>query len=743
MTSQFSWRGCGPTLRAIAADRFVRLFLVAFAAELALYATPVLSAAQREALGSSYCQIPFLLIVVSGAWAGIDASSSLEERRFRLRLAIGFLWWLTALLVNAATPGHGPTTGLAFAADLSYAASYLTILLAIERRPHLGDRGGPVGHDRRMKAGGVVCFGGGWFAYFVLAPLLLDAPFYWSLRPSYVLYQIFDAVILLQAAALALGCRHPRWRAVYAMLAAAAAASLAVDLLDASIVSGRLGIRDGMLTDLLWALPPLVYLLAARVGGSAIGDAAVADSADRPSVAILEPVRAGALLLVGACSFPLVHMTLYSLYSTTPALETAHGVIVLSELGAMGGLALVSYLTLERLHRDLERARLSVEGRLRQAQRLESIGRLAGGIAHDFNNLLMVIAGYTESAAEALPPHDPVLRHLEEVHRAADRAAGLTRQLLAFSRRQVLKTERLDLNEVITTLHRMLERVIGEDVVLDTRLATDLGDVMADRAQIESVVLTLAANARDTMPHGGVLTFSTTDIAVPADGNSGGTDSRQERYIELVVSDDGAGIPPEAQPHVFEPFFSASVQHRDVGLGLATVYGIVTQSGGTISVVCPPRQGTTFTIRLPRAADEPRTQPIAEPLAPSPAGETILVAEDEPAILDLTRALLERQGYSVIAAASGEEAVDLASTHAGPISLLVTDVKMPGMDGLALANRLAGERPGLRVLYMTGNAAGVAWPAGVTDDVILWKPFTGAGLAGQVRSVLGGPTSPS
>jgi signal transduction histidine kinase len=588
-----------------------------------------------------------------------------------------------------------------------------------------------------MKAVGVVIFGGGWFAYLVLAPLLLDTTSYWSLLPSYWLYLIFDAVIVLQAAALARRCRPPGWRAVYLMLSAAASVAFTVDLLDAGIVSGRLGIRDGMLTDLVWALPPFAYLLAARMGRSAEADAAAADVTDQPAAALLEPARAGAPLLVGACSFPLVHMWLYSGYTTTPALEAAHGSIVLVELGVMGGLALVAYLTLERLHRDLERARLGVEARLWQAQRLESIGRLAGGIAHDFNNLLMVILGYTESAAEAVPCEDPVRCHLEEVHRAADRAAGLTRQLLAFSRRQVLKTERLDLNQVVGYLRRMLERLIGEDIALETHLAPDLGPVMADRAQMESVLLTLAANARDSMPQGGILRFSTANVMPPDNGADAPT-TRPVPCVELVVSDSGAGIPPEAQPHIFEPFFSTSATHQGTGLGLATVYGIVTQSGGTISVASRPREGATFTIRLPRAAGEVPLHAAVAPVVLPSSGETILVADDEPAIRDLTRMMLEHQGYHVIAAASGEDAVDLASTHSGPISLLVTDVRMPGMDGLTLATRLVGDRPDLRVLYMTGNPSGVEWPTGVTGDTILRKPFTRAALTGQVRSALGG-----
>ena len=355
------------------------------------------------------------------------------------------------------------------------------------------------------------------------------------------------------------------------------------------------------MTDLLWALPAFAYLLAVRAGHDPLAEREVAAADVRPAMAAPEPARAGGLLLVGACTFPLVHMGLYSAHSTTPALEAVHGAIVLVELGVMGGLALVAYLALERRNRDLQQIRAAVEARLRDVQRMESIGRLAGGIAHDFNNLLTVIVGYADSAVETLARHDPGRRHLEEVRRAADRAAVLTGQLLAFSRRQMLKAERLDLNRVVANVEGILGRLIGEDIVIDTRLAPDLGPVMADRSQIESVLLTLAVNARDAMPQGGTLTLSTTNVEVHVDDEARASDTRPGSYVDLVVSDTGAGISQEAQRHIFEPFFSTRTRQRGSGLGLATAYGIVTQSGGTIAVSSEPRQGTTFTIRLPRA----------------------------------------------------------------------------------------------------------------------------------------------
>jgi len=380
-----------------------------------------------------------------------------------------------------------------------------------------------------------------------------------------------------------------------------------------------------------------------------------------------------------------------------------------------------------------------LEEQLRQAQKMEAVGRLAGGVAHDFNNLLTAILGSTELLLGGLPGANPLREDAEEIRRAAERAAALTRQLLAYSRRQVLKPEPLNLNTVVAEMDRLLRRLIGEDVVLVTALAPDLGTVRADPGQIEQVIVNLALNARDAMPQGGRLSVATTNIELDPAYVGDHAGAKAGPFVLLTVTDTGTGMDPETTAHLFEPFFTTKEVGKGTGLGLATVYGIVKQSGGYITVYSEPGQGTSFKIYLPRV---PEASPVPKgPTAPreSTRGtETILVVEDEPAVRSLSRRALEGSGYTVLAAATGADALELAERHDGPIDLLVTDVVMPGMSGRELAEQLAPRRPGLRVLYMSGYPGdAVVQRGGLAAGVaFLQKPFTPDGLARQVRAVL-------
>jgi signal transduction histidine kinase len=293
-------------------------------------------------------------------------------------------------------------------------------------------------------------------------------------------------------------------------------------------------------------------------------------------------------VLIGAAVFPLLHLWLHANFVVDPGLKRAHAFLVLVMLALLGAVATAIYTWLGRRHEALAQASRRLEAQLREAQRLEAAGRLSGGVAHDFNNLLTTITGYNEMAIDRLPEGDPSRFALEEIRKASARASALTTQLLAFSRRQVLKPERISLNAIVEQVRPMLARLIGEDVTLQTRLAPDLGDVTADPVQIQSVLLTLAANARDAMAGGGTLTIGTADDSPRAS-------------VRLIVQDTGGGIPDELRPHVFEPFYAVGPRGAGLGLGLAAVHGIVTQSGGTVDVESGPGRGTTFVIRLPRA----------------------------------------------------------------------------------------------------------------------------------------------
>jgi two-component system cell cycle sensor histidine kinase/response regulator CckA len=382
----------------------------------------------------------------------------------------------------------------------------------------------------------------------------------------------------------------------------------------------------------------------------------------------------------------------------------------------------------ERRRAEEERGRL--EEQLRQSQKMEAVGRLAGGIAHDFNNLLMVIMGHGELLRRGLEADDARLRKVQHVMGAAERAARLVRQLLAFSRKQVLEPQVVDLNALVSDTARMLRPLLGEDVRIVTRLAPVLGRVRVDPAQIDQVLMNLAVNARDAMPRGGTLTLETANVG---DGPGG--------QVALVVRDTGLGMDEATRAHLFEPFFTTKGGTGGTGLGLSMVYGIVRQSGGQITVESAPLAGSSFRIVLPRA-DGPgvAAEVIAPARAPSAAGETVLVVEDESSIRSLACEMLEGQGYHTLSAASGEEALGLAVRHAGPIHVLLADVVMPGLAGPALAERFAVVRPEARVLFMSGYAGDDLARRGLPEDAVhlVPKPFTADLLGRRVREALDG-----
>jgi PAS domain S-box-containing protein len=378
----------------------------------------------------------------------------------------------------------------------------------------------------------------------------------------------------------------------------------------------------------------------------------------------------------------------------------------------------------------------SLEKQLRQAQKMEAIGQLSGGIAHDFNNLLSVIIGYSEVLEEALPKGDPLHKSCEQIAKAGRSAASLTRQLLAFSRQQVLEPIVLDLNAVVLHVEKMLRRLIGENIDLTTALSPALGRVKADQGQIEQVIINLAVNARDAMPNGGKLTIETADIDVDQDYVHRHPLHVPGPYVLLTVSDTGVGMDAETQARIFEPFFTTKEMGKGTGLGLATVYGVVKQSGGFIWVYSELGHGTTFKIYLPRTAEAVSADRPVSPSGSLRGTETVLLVEDEEALRDFTATVLTQNGYTVLAAERPDRAIEIARQHPGSIHLMLTDVIMPGMNGRALAENMAAMRPEIRVVYMSGYT-GFTHPGLLDSNVILLqKPFTREALLHKVREGL-------
>jgi hypothetical protein len=389
-------------------------------------------------------------------------------------------------------------------------------------------------------------------------------------------------------------------------------------------------------------------------------------------------------------------------------------------------------------HDITEQERL--EAQLHRAQRLESIGRLAGAVAHDFNNLLTVINGYSEIALGQIDPRDPLHEPLREIKAAGDRAAGLTQQLLAFSRRQVLQMKVLDVNAVLGDLEPMLRRLIGEDVDLTLACDPALAMVKADPVQMQQVVMNLAVNARDAMPHGGQLVIETANVELDHEATRQLPDSHPGRYVLLAVTDNGCGMDEATLNRLFEPLFTTKAPGKGTGLGLSTVYGVVRQSGGFIGVYSEIGHGTSFKIYLPRTAEgEAGESPAGEASPAATVGtETILLVEDQPEVRHVARRVLTMHGYRVLSAGDGASALEIATTEPGPIDLVLTDVVMPGMNGAELAVAIRPVRPDAKVILMSGYADTAAAQRDQVPEgaEFLQKPFTPDGLARKVRQVL-------
>jgi len=382
---------------------------------------------------------------------------------------------------------------------------------------------------------------------------------------------------------------------------------------------------------------------------------------------------------------------------------------------------------------------LRIEEQLRSAQKLEAIGSLAGGVAHDFNNLLSVILNYTTFAINGMREDDPLREQLAQVKKAGERAAALTRQLLAFSRKQVLDPHVLDLNHIITNLEKMLGRLLGEDIDLTRTLAPNLGRIKADPGQIEQVIMNLVVNARDAMPAGGRLTVETANVELDREYAAQHVEAVPGPHVLLAVSDTGCGMDDATLRRVFEPFFTTKPAGKGTGLGLSTVYGIVKQSGGHIWVYSEPGKGTTFKVYLPRVADSMQPDDLrATNERPAVGTETILLVEDDAQVREVACRMLHACGYNLLAAAGGSEALGICERYQGNIDLLLTDVVMPQMSGRQLAERMQRLRPGMRVLYMSGYTDDAIVHHGVLDPgtKFISKPLGAVSLARKVRDVL-------
>ena len=593
-------------------DWFVRTLLALAAAEVALVLASAAAGSSGPAIGPLWLRWPFHLVRIAAVLVGLTRFADGDERRFWRNFGAAYTAWLLARLVPAAWPGAA-----VLVASLLFLGSLL-ILLAIERRPD--ERRAPDRPDlhRQLMALSVSGVAGGFFAYFVLVPALL-APDSGTSAFGYLTYLAIDLLLVVRLSVASLSCRHPRWKAQYIALTVAMIVNACTDVVD--ILAG--GPLAPWVATTTFQITPLLaiaaHAVAVRVRHVPLPEAEAPEPVSEGVSPSLNPLRTGSLLLAGAFLFPLVHFAVYAFTSASPDMKRAHTLTALSATASLGLAAALAYRLLERRHAAEERARRLVESRMQLAQRMEAAGQLAGGVAHDFNNLLMALLGYADIARDDLPLDHPSRPLIDQTERVAVRAAELTRQVLAFSRRQVFQPAVLNLNATIERVGRTLGRWLGEDVTVHVRLAErrDLL-VCVDDGQIESVLVSLAAVARDAMPTGGSFIIETRAIDIDQRASEE-VGLAAGPYVELAVRDTGETVPPDLLPSLFEPFVAPLARSRGAGLQMAAVYGIVTQSGGHIWASTPESGGLQVTIVLPRVAQAPASAEAEAPAAPEEA----------------------------------------------------------------------------------------------------------------------------
>jgi len=589
-------------ISSLARDRFVQAFLAATFAEALLIWAVMAGTAPRLQVTPEvevWLRLPFHVVRILAVFSGLGAIRDRRERVFWGYLGIAFSLWTLARVV-----GLVEAAGLL---DVELWVAFLILLgdllllLAIERTPHEVHRTGGLDLDQRLKSIAVASVVSGFFIYFVLVPHWL-APEEQTSGLAYFTYLAIDALLIARFLSVGLRCREPRWRGIYAGLFAAVAVNGTFDAVDVLAQELASPWRTSAVLPFLPVVSLFGYVVAVRFRHVAV-PVAGSEPAPTPSDP-LNPMRTGSLLLASSLLFPLVHLAVYGDLRPGDPMLRAHALTALVSMSVLGIAAVIAYRVLERQYAQQEEAGRLADTRVQLAHRMEEIGQMSGGVAHDFNNLLMAISGFADMARAELPPGHPSRALVDQVIRLAARATDLTRQLLAFSRRQSVQIVEVDVNALVSHVARSLGGWMGEDVSVTTDLAGDAAlRVRANTGRLESVLLNLAASARDSMPRGGQLFIRTREVELDAP-TLAGLSLRPGRHIELTVRDTGERVPASMLPHLFEPFVAPAGRARGAGLNLAAAYGLVVQSGGAIWASIPQEGGVEYTIVLPAVGSE-------------------------------------------------------------------------------------------------------------------------------------------
>jgi signal transduction histidine kinase/CheY-like chemotaxis protein len=736
--------------RTLLADPILRLGALVLGLLCLPFLFPGISSQALETYSERYAdQVQFPLLILAFGY-GLGRVAHKEQRRFSIYVicAMG-AWWAVRLsyLLFPSAPGTvvGDLSG-----DLLYVAFYVFMILAIETRPHLESGWSTNDPTRKFRMASSLGFLFAMLAYFVFIPSALNYEFYYTWLPSLYMYATLDVYVAVRFFHARATARSKRYRGVYLLLGLAATGWAVFDVFECLSWAEVLVIPAGTALDLLWWIPIPLVLLAARMLYVETHRRSHAMSDGRRQSGKPGTLRAVAPQIAVAFLFPSMHLVFYAAGLLDAESRFAREVLILASLFIFGSLVLAQQYVLERGNRKLQVKLQEVNEQLEQSQKMEAVGRLAGGVAHDFNNLLTAIIGHTRLLLDRLPSEGEDHREVERIDKVSRRAATLTKQLLAFSRRQVLRPEIVDLNSVVNGIREMVQRMIGEDIELECLLDPDLGSIRADLGQLEQVILNLCVNSRDAMPDGGRLTIQTHTQELPFVDSAEDAGLPTGTQVALVVHDTGQGMNEETLERVFEPFFTTKEPGKGTGLGLSTVYGIVRQSEGHIRIESELGRGTTIWVYFPwrgesasaiaAGPDEAEAGRVQE----LPAGEkTVLLVEDEEIVRDLAREILGMNGYRVVTASHGHEALRAYDAHAGRIDLLLTDIVMPVMGGRELARRLTERQNDLSVLFVSGYSGEVAFHEGLleTRASFLAKPFTPDELTDKVRAVLAGSTT--